>query len=287
MSDLYDLHQHPGFESPVLVLALEGWIDAGVASATAGATLLAELDTEVVASFRADVLLDHRARRPILKLVDGVVEELRWPAIELRAGRDPGGSGVLLLVGAEPDHAWHAFTEAVVNLALEFDVRMVLGLGAYPAPAPHTRPPVLSCTASTPELAHAMGFIRGTLEVPAGVQAAIEQRAHLHGIPSVGVWAQVPHYAAGMPYPAAAQALIEGVNTLAGLTLGAGKLDEDAVEAKTRIDNLIVGNEEHLAMVRALEQQMDATPSAEDLPSGDEIAAELEKFLRNHPPGDT
>lgn len=286
MSDLYDLHQHPGYESPVMVLALDGWIDAGVASATAGATLLAELDTEVVASFRADVLLDHRARRPILKLVDGVVEELRWPAIELRAGRDTAGNGVLLLVGAEPDHAWHAFTETVVDLALEFDVRMMLGMGAYPAPAPHTRPPVLSCTASTPELAHAMGFVRGTLEVPAGVQAAIEQRAHVHGIPSVGVWAQVPHYAAGMPYPAAAKALIEGLNSLAGLSLGTGNLDADALEATRRIDSLIAGNDEHHAMVRALEQQMDATPSAEDLPSGDEIAAELEKFLRNHPPGD-
>lgn len=285
MSDLYDLLQHPGLDSPVLLLALEGWIDAGLASATAGATLLHELDTEVVASFSADELLDHRARRPILKLVDGVVEELRWPAIELRAARDAAGNGILLLVGAEPDHAWHAFSAAVVDLALEFDVRMLAGLGAYPAPAPHTRPPILSCTASTPELAHALGFVRGTLEVPAGVQAAIEQRAHVHGIPSVGIWAQVPHYAAGMPYPAAAAALIEGVNDLCGLRLSTGNLADDARGATTRIDSLIAGNDEHQAMVRALEQQVDAAAPATDLPSGDEIAAELERFLRNQPPG--
>lgn len=284
MSDLYQLIRHPGLESPVLVLALEGWIDAGVATATAGATLLSQLDTEVVVSFGSDDLLDHRARRPMMRLVNGVVEEMRWPAIEMRAARDVNGAGVLLLVGAEPDHAWNAFTEAVVNLALEFDVRMVAGLGAYPAPAPHTRPPLLSCTASTPELAHAINFVRGTLEVPAGVQAAIEQRAHVHGIPSVGVWAQVPHYAAGMPYPAASQALIEGLNGLAGLTLSTGNLANDAQEAAARIEGLVAGNAEHQAMIHALEAQVDSMAPSHDIPTGDEIAAELEKYLRDQPP---
>lgn len=284
MSDLYEFVEHPGFESPPMVLGLDGWIDAGLGAAGATASLLANHSTLTVATFDTDVLLDHRARRPTMRLHDGVVSDLHWPTIELRAGRDQRGMGVLMLVGAEPDHQWRAFTDAVVDLALELGTSMVLGLGAYPAPVPHTRHVQLSCTASTEELAARIGFLRGTLEVPAGVQASIEQRAHASGIPSVGAWAQVPHYAAAMPYPAASLALIEGLEGLAGLTLDHGTLVEESEATKARIEELIGGNEEHMAMVHALEMQADASPAIEPLPSGDELAAELERFLRDQPP---
>jgi predicted ATP-grasp superfamily ATP-dependent carboligase len=218
-------------------------------------------------------------------LEDGIISELRWPRIELRAGTDREGNGMLLLVGAEPDHLWHSFTDSVVDLALEMGARMVVGLGAYPAPVPHTRPVQLSCTASSDELAARIGFLRGSLEVPAGVQAAIEQHANSVGIPAVGAWAQVPHYTAAMPYPAASIALIEATSELTGLSLDAGDLAAEATATAARIDELVQGNEEHAAMVHALEVQADATPSPADLPSGDELAAELERFLRDQPPG--
>lgn len=285
MNGLYHFEADPGLIDPPLLLGLEGWIDAGMGAAGAAATVLDHHDTTLVATFDTDELLDHRARRPTMVLDDGVITDLRWPQIELRAGHDTEGNGMLLLVGAEPDHLWHSFTDTVVDLALELGVRMVIGLGAYPAPVPHTRPVQLSCTASSEELAARIGFLRGSLQVPAGVQAAIEQHAQSVGIPSVGAWAQVPHYAAAMAYPAASLALIEAVEDLTGLSLDVGGLATDAVNTAKRIDELVESNEEHAAMVHALEAQVDATPSPEDLPSGDELAAELEKFLRDQPPG--
>ncbi len=286
MNDLYEFHQHPGFEQPPLILGLDGWIDAGMGAGGAMASLLANHDTELVATFNTDVLLDHRARRPTLRLVDGVIEDLRWPTLELRSTRDLDGTGMLLLTGAEPDHQWLAFTDAVIDLALELGTSMVVGLGAYPAPAPHTRPVLMSCTASTEDLAGRLGFVRGSLEVPAGVQAAIEQRAHASGIPSVGAWAQVPHYAAAMPYPAASLALLEGLHELTGLNIDMGSLPSETAATTDRINELISGNDDHAAMVKALEMQVDSMVQAEPLPSGDELAAELERYLRDQQPPD-
>ncbi|MBS1847700.1 MAG: PAC2 family protein [Actinobacteria bacterium] len=287
MSELYVFEHDPGFVDPPLILGLDGWIDAGLGAGGAVATLLGAHETSLVATFDTDRLLDHRARRPTMVLSDGLISDLRWPTLELRAGTDIEGNGVLLLVGAEPDHLWRSFTDSVVDLALELGVRMVVGLGAYPAPVPHTRPVQMSCTASTEELATRFGFLRGSLEVPAGVQAAIEQHANSVGIPSVGAWAQVPHYTAAMAYPAASLALIETVAKLTGLSLSTGELPAESDVTRERIDELVRGNDEHAAMVHALELQADSTPSPDDLPSGDELAAELERFLRDQPPGGT
>ena len=276
----YELHQRPELDSPVLVMALEGWIDAGYGANHASATLLAELDTSPVATFDADELLDHRARRPILHLVEGVNTGLSWPAIELRSATDPGGHDLLLLVGAEPDHAWHAFSDAAVRLALDLGARLVIGLGAYPAAVPHTRPVQLSCTANTQPLADAWPFLRGTLDVPAGVQAAIEQRCTTMNLDAIGLWAQVPHYASAMKFPAASLALLESLNRVGGLAVPTGPLPDQAERTRQEIDQLIADNPDHTRMLRALEEAADSSPAAGPLPSGEELAAEFERFLR-------
>ncbi len=265
-----------------MLMGLEGWIDAGFGAANAMAMLLAELDTEPVATFDADELLDHRARRPIMHLEDGVTTNLSWPGIELRSSRDLVDHDLLLLVGAEPDHAWRAFSNAVVDLALDFGTRLVLGLGAYPAATPHTRPTLLSCTANSEELAAAWPFLRGTLDVPAGVQAAIERRCLDVGLPAMGVWAQVPHYTSAMAYPPASMALVDGLMKVGDLTLPVGDLPDEARQARERLDSIIAGNDEHTEMVRALEREADSSANQPPLPSGDELAAELERFLREH-----
>lgn len=285
MSSLYDLHDRPALVEPILLVALDGWIDAGNAAHSAMATVLDGIETRIIADFDTDALLDYRARRPTLDLVDGVARDLRWPTLEMRHGIDLDGHDFLLLVGAEPDHAWKAFCEQVADLALDLDARLVLGIGAYPAPAAHTRPVGLSCTAATPGLAEGHQFLRYTIEVPGGAQAAIERACADAGIPACGLWAQVPHYVAGMAYPAASLVLIEGLQDVAGLHLPVGDLAEQATEARNRIDELVSGNPQHEAMVRALEQQSEglggplASPSV-NLPSGDELAAEVERFLR-------
>lgn len=283
MVDLYTLHERPDLESPVLLMSLEGWIDAGLAAATAMSQILADGDWVTVASFDSDELLDHRAHRPVLEIEQGIVRDLRWPRIEIQAGTDSKGNDVLVLVGAEPDHRWKAFSASVVDLALELGVRAVHGLGAYPAPAPHTRDARVVSTASTPELAEVIGTSAGHIEVPGGVTASIEQMAAERGIPAAGIWAQVPHYAAGMPYPAAALALLESLLPVAGLHIDSVALREEAQTTRARLDALISANPEHESMLHQLEAQSDAEPRPDDpafYMSGEEIAAELEQFLR-------
>ena len=154
-----------------------------------------------VATFDPDTFIDFRARRPLMQIRDGVNERLVWPEIKLRAGQLPDGRSVLLLTGHEPDSAWHAFVDAATTLAAELGATKMVGLGAYPFAAPHTRPPRVSMTASSQELADTLPFGRNSVDVPAGVQAALEQRFAALGLPAVGLWAQVPHYVSGFPYP--------------------------------------------------------------------------------------
>jgi proteasome assembly chaperone (PAC2) family protein len=278
---LYSMVSQPDLDSPVLVMALKGWIDAGLGAEQAAAVLTEGLEMETVARFDPDALLDWRARRPVMHLSDGLNTDTSWEETELRWTRDPAGNDVLLLLGNEPDHAWVAFSEQVVDLALDLGTRLVFGLGAYPAPVPHTRSVQVAAAASSPELTE--GLVRSTVEAPSGVQSLIEHRAGLRGLPSLGLWAQVPHYVAAMPYPAASLVLIETVNRVAGLDLPTADLGERAQASRARIDQLIAENPEHLAMLHQLEQQADEqdTTSRMAATSGDELAAELERFLRD------
>jgi predicted ATP-grasp superfamily ATP-dependent carboligase len=283
---LSELIEQPDLDDPVLVLAVEGWIDAGLAAATAAEVLSDELDTITVARFSTDELLDYRARRPIAHLENGVLRGLTWPSLELRAATDLEGKELLLLVGAEPDRLWQQFTDEVVDLALNFGARMCVGLGAYPFAAPHTRSPRVACTASTPSLAEG-GFLRASLDFPGGIQAAVEQGCHDRGIGSVGLWAQIPHYLPpAMPFPAGSVALIEALARVAELSLPFGDLPGRAEATRNRLDELIAQNPEHVAMLRQLEtayEEADVPRSfaPEDLPTGDELVAELEQFLRD------
>jgi predicted ATP-grasp superfamily ATP-dependent carboligase len=288
---LYELIEQPDLEDPLLVLALDGWIDARLAAAGAAEVLCDRLDTITVARFDTDEVLDYRARRPIAHLDDGVMRGLTWPSLELRAATDEAGNELLLLVGAEPDRLWHQFTDDVVALVLDFGVRMCVGLGAYPFAAPHTRAPRIACTASTASLADA-GFLRASLDFPAGIQAAVEQSCDERGVPSLGLWAQIPHYVpATMPFPAGSLALIEALARVGDLSLPVGDLPSMAAATRARLDELIAQNAEHAAMLHQLEvaweqaEPVMETPfAASDLPSGDELMAELEQFLRDQRP---
>ena len=287
---LYELIEQPDLDEPILVLALEGWIDAGLAAGGAAEVLSERLDTVTVARFSTDDLLDYRARRPVAHLADGVLRGLTWPEIALRAAIDDDGNELMLLVGAEPDRLWHRFTDEVVTLALDFGARMCVGLGAYPFAAPHTRSPRVACTASTPRLAEGT-FLKASLDFPGGIQAAIEQGCDERGIPAVGLWAQIPHYVpTNMPFPAGSVALLEGLSLLGDLSLPVGDLTAQADATRARLDELIAQNPEHVAMLRQLEVAWEQSEPPEtpiglsDLPTGDELAAELEDFLRDQRP---
>ena len=275
----------PDLSEPVLVVGLEGWIDAGLGASTAMGAMLSTIETEVLATFDTEYFIDQRARRPIARIINGITTELTWPEIQIRYGRDGDGADILFLVGPEPDFHWSDFIDVVTDAAGRFDVRLVVGLGAFPAPTPHTRP--VRVIGTVPEAsAHLLplvGTVTGELEVPAGISAALELGFAEVDIDIITLWARVPHYVASMPYPQAAAALIDGLARIAGLTLDASHLRASAEEARQRVDDLVTNNPDHSSMVEQLEEaadEVEGTSLGEELPSGDELAAELERFLR-------
>jgi hypothetical protein len=270
---------------PVLILAMEGWIDAGLGAAGALSTLLAGMTTEIFATFDSDELIDQRARRPTLRVENGLNTGLTWPEITLRLGEN-GDRSVIVLSGPEPDMRWKQFTREVVSITGRLGIELVVGLGAFPAPVPHTRPVRLVATATSQELADLVGYLPASIDVPAGIHASLERAFAEAGVPAVGIWARVPHYAAGMPFPSASEALLDKLAELTGIVVDASEAHMAAVNTLDQLDRLILGSSEHSAMVRQLERQDDDETHSQaafdltDLPSGDDIAAELERFLR-------
>jgi hypothetical protein len=282
VSEVPDLHE------PVLIVMLSGWIDASAAAASAMSAVETECGARPLVVFDDDVFIDYRARRPMLELRNGVNTRLVWNSTQLQVGRDPHGRDVLSLSGPEPDMAWHRFAAAVGELSGQFGVTRMVALGAYPFAAPHTRPPRLSVTSPSSDALAGLPFRLNSVDVPAGMSAALEHELHDRGIPSLGIWAQVPHYVASMSYPAASAALLDGLATATGITIAADDLRREAELQRQRIDQLIEANEEHQAMVAQFERMYDAADETTDasttggleLRSGDELAAEVERFLR-------
>ncbi len=274
----HSTEDHPG---TVMVVHLRGWVDPGSAGRIAMDTIIGQADPEPVASFDDDQIIDYRSRRPMMRVVDGVLEKLIWPRVEVGLGHDRRGQRVVTVTGDEPDRHWRRFAGAMVDLALDLDVEMMVGLGAFPAPVPHTRPVSIVATASSRELATRVGFQPGQLDVPAGVQAVLEWEMARAGIPSVGLWAPVPHYAANMDQPAGSVALIEALDDLTGMGISTDSLTEAAVHTRRTLDALIAEDPQHEMLVKALERHLDAMGSTTDieLPSGDELADEIQRFL--------
>jgi hypothetical protein len=273
----------PELTEPVLVIGLDGWVDAGSAQTIAVRALLAAGHPTPVATFETDMLLDYRARRPTVELDAGVPSPLEWPAVELTALSDADGRNALLLHGAEPDYSWRGFITEVVDIALAHDAREVISLGAYPAAVPHTRPARLSGASPSRGRIESLALDAGSIVVPSGVNVAVEEAAAGEGLATMGLYAQVPHYASAMPYPAAAIALLDGLERATGLVFEAPDLATDAAAMNERLTGLLEAEPEHLHLVTRLEEAYDrmVTAAAGGIPTGEELAAELEQFLRD------
>lgn len=281
--DLYRRFDAPPLATPVLFVALDGWVDAGSVLERVTAALC-QRPSVVVAEFDADLLLNYRDRRPLARIDGGINIGVDWHQIQLLATSDLDGGDVLVLRGPEPDFLWQRFTEAVLDLAQALRVRLVVPVGAYPAAVPHTRRPRLSATGTTPVLVEQIGYIRGRVEVPAGIHAALERASAARKIPSVGVWATVPHYAATEPYPAAASALLAGLATLTERRFDRSGLDAEAEVVAARLDALVDSSEELGLLVAHLEERTDQAALADGgLPSGEQLAAEFQRLLGNDP----
>ena len=290
----FELHGTlPALHQPVLLVQLTGWIDASGAANAAMEHITRVTDAKELLTFDGDTFIDYRARRPVMELREGVNTRIVWGAPGLRVGTDSKGKDVLLLSGPEPDTAWRFFARTVGELAAELGVTKMIALGAYPYGAPHTRPVGLSSTTPSETLAKRLRHSRNSLDAPAGVAAVLEHELHGRGIEAMGFWAQIPHYVSTMPFPAGSAALIEAVEAEAGLALDAMPLVKEAVTQRERLDQLVSSNPEHAEMLGKLEQAYDAMHSpaaidiASNLPSADQLAAEVEQFLRDQQPGET
>ena len=280
------LAPRPALTEPVLVVGLTGWIDAGGAARAALDAIAEEAETSPIAEFDDDVYVDYRARRPVMELREGLNSVLQWERITLAAGSDSTGRDLLILSGPEPDMAWHRFTRVIGELADELGVRQMAHLGAYPFAVPHTRPARLSVTSPSQDVLARVPFLRSSIDVPAGVAAPLEHELHGRGVPTLGIWAQVPHYISSMSYPAASTALLDGLREATGVVIDAAALRSEVVTQGRRLDALVASNDEHARMIGQLEQLYDAGDDAHggpsiELLSGDELAAELEQFLRD------
>jgi len=269
---------------PVLVIGLEGALDAGFAAGTAIDTLLAQFDARTFASFDADELIDFRARRPQIRVSDGVRGKLFWPGPRLRVGSDAHGVGLSFLVGSEPDFRWRPFAKEVTELAVELGTPLVVGFGAVAAQTPHTRPVLVVSSASDQSLARKIGYRPGAWARPARLVDVVGSFCVEAGIPSIGLTALVPHYVATIAFPAASLALLDAFQSVTGLTIDTETLRSSAQETKKQVDELIAQSQEHVKMLSQLEKQYEDENSVlggeSGIPSGDEIAEELEQYLR-------
>ncbi|MEZ5130711.1 MAG: PAC2 family protein [Mycobacterium sp.] len=274
---------------PVLIHALEGFSDAGHAIRLAAEHLKNSLDTELVASFAIDDLLDYRSRRPIMTFKTDHFTHYQEPELNLYALRDSVGTPFLLLAGLEPDLQWERFITAVRLLSERLGVRRTIGLGAIPMAVPHTRPVTLTAHSNNRELIAGHQPWVGEVQVPSSVSNLLEFRMAQHGHEAVGFTVHIPHYLAQTDYPAAAEALLDNVAESASLQFPMQSLNEAAAVVRGKIDEQVEASEEVAGVVSALERQYDAFVAAqenrsllardEDLPSGEELGAEFERFL--------
>jgi proteasome assembly chaperone (PAC2) family protein len=283
------LVDRPAVDAPSLLVMLTGWIDAGGAGAAAMEAIETECAATPLATFDDDVYIDFRARRPTMQLREGLNSVLQWSQIKVSIGRDLAGHDLVLLTGPEPDMAWHRFSDAVGDLAVELGVTRMFGLGAYPFAAPHTRAPRISISTPSQDLLTSVRFMRSSVDVPAGVAASIEHAMHARGIPALGIWVQVPHYITSMAYPTSSVALLDALREVADITVDATRIRQEAVLQRGRLDKLVEDNPEHVQMLARLEELYDSIGDPSDanaggpileMRSGDELAAELEQFLR-------
>ncbi len=277
---------HPQLNSPVLIAAFRGWNDAGEAATFAARHLATGWDAQRVASIDPEDFYDFQAVRPNVELVDGVTRRIQWPANEFFAARlQDAPHDVIVLVGVEPNTHWRTFSSLVVDVARSYDVELVITLGALLADVPHSRPVPITGTAADPELVERLGLRRSRYEGPTGIVGVLHDACGRAGVDSASLWAAVPHYLAVSPNPKAALALVRKATDLIGVSASTDELQSASVSYEEQVGEIVSSDEDVQQYVRMLEERVDETLREEvdpaNIPSGDELVAELERFLRD------
>ena len=284
-------HRPDGLRAPALVCAFTGWNDAGDAASAALQYLGASLGATRFARIDPEEFYDFQATRPKIKLVEGRTRSIEWPEVEIYAARVPRAPrDLVLLQGAEPSMRWRTFSRMIVDLAEALGTQLVVTLGALLADVPHSRPVPITGLSSDDALVQRLGLQQSGYEGPTGIVGVLHSACQEAGVPSASLWASVPHYVAAAPNPKAALALVRKLESLVGVSVDAEELEHSAADYERQVSLAVQSDPDVQAFVERLERaaaEEEEEMGPQDLPSGDVIAREFQRFLRQRGPGQT
>ena len=267
----------------MLVSAFRGWNDGAQGASLAASFLAQSWGARRFADIDPEEFFDFQATRPHVALVDGVTRRIDWPETIFYHAEMPGlERDVVLLIGVEPNIRWRTFTDAIIGLASELEVELVVTLGALLADVPHTRPAPVTGSATDPDLIRELGLTTSRYEGPTGIVGVLHDACRRLEVPSASLWAAVPHYASLAASPKAALALCTRLTSLLGATVDLSDLERAAEAYERQVSEAVAQDADTEAYVRDLEERRDALGDELDVPSGDALAAELTRFLREH-----
>jgi len=283
MGEHVRIEERPGLERPVLVAAFRGWNDGAQGASLAVGYLAQAWAAERFAEIDPEEFYDFQVARPHVALEDGVTRRIDWPENAFfHAALPAGGRDVVLLLGVEPNLRWRTFAGEIVELAQELGVELVVTLGALLADVPHTRPAPVTGSATDRELVEQLGLAASRYEGPTGIVGVLHDACRVAGVPSASLWAAVPHYASLAASPKAALALCRRFASLVEADVELDELERASETYERQVSEAVAENEETQAYVEGLERRRDSLGDELDLPSGDTLAAELTRFLREH-----
>ena len=278
-----------GLRAPALVCAFKGWNDAGESASSALTFMGASLEAKRFATIDSEEFLDFQSTRPTVKLADGLSRRIEWPEWEIYEARVPRAPrDLVLLSGPEPSMRWSTFCATVVELAEALGVQLVVTLGALLADVPHSRPVSVTGQASDLGLIERMDLQPPSYEGPTGIVGVLHAACADAGMPSASLWAAVPHYVAVVPNPKGALAILRRLETLVGVTVDASSLEEAAADYDRQVTRAVESDPDVQAFVERLERAADEETGSQDpsrLPSGDVLAREFQRFLRQRGEG--
>ena len=279
--------QPPPLRSPILVCAFAGWNDAAGSATTALTTAAESLDAELIAQVDPEEFFDFQANRPTIRLTEGETREIEWPGNVLMTATPQGADrDLVLLAGTEPNLRWRTFGDGIAETAEALGVEMVVTLGALIADVAHTLPVPITGLASDQSLVERLDLQRSNYEGPTGVVGVLHDACNRRGIPSASLWAAVPHYVAAVPNPKAALALLRRLEGLVEVAIEASELEDDTESFERQVSNAVSANPEIEELVQRLErEQAEQLSLSDEIPSGEAIARQFERYLRQQGPG--
>src|SRR5205085_209012 len=280
MSEL-NVSFRPALNRPVLVAAFRGWNDGGQGATLAAGYLAKQWEAEQFAEIEPEDFYDFQAMRPQVSLEDGLTRKLEWPENSFFHARIPGTDrDAVILIGTEPNLRWRTFAGLVLGLAQDLGVERIVTFGSLLADVPHTRPAPVTAAATDAQMVEELGLEPSRYEGPTGIVGVLLDAARKASIPSLSLWAAVPHYVSLAPSPRAALALVNRFGELLDLDVDVTDLEQAADEYSDQVSEAVSADADTAAYVEELERRVDMISAEEELPSGDTLAAELTRFLR-------